>query len=515
MENINIELFPTRVADRRVPASAIPDNLVKQGIGGGYNPKNDTALIPSVDNAYARTIRLHESAHAIWSREPVSMNPVDQAIEDGKIHTLLQTTGHTRRDEVCTAIRDLRSIKKFIKSDRAVAGVALIRSAVILAKLEASVKGKTMLVTVAAKYHKQGNELLDQIITALRNAEYEKAKDLADVLVANDSMQGSPSQTPSDESAPTKLKVKLSTSKPEGGKQNKLPDGDLDLELDEDDKEELDEDEVEDELESSELEPEPKRERKITITVTKEQLAKLIPKIVEKQEKEQMQIMSHYDKDDIIVQLFDTGVVTKKTPMPIMYVHTLSPNVTRTVKGKGHVMPRSTSTGFKIRTNRLALSACNPNQTRLFTQKSTGGTILIDASGSMSLTDDQLYQLAEKVPAGSVAYFSGKIDCWFARIDNDRWVGDLVIYSHHGKIRRNNGTALPFKWGGNLVDYPAVRWLLQQPGPRHFICDGFYTGSEELATMTKNLVEASVANKSLNIYHDIPTFYAEWKKGNR
>jgi hypothetical protein len=446
------------------------------------------------------------------------MNPVDQAIEDGKIHTLLQTTGHTRRDEVCTAVRDLRSIKKFGNSDRVVAGVALIRSASILAKLEASVKGKAMLVKVAAKYHKQGNELLDQIIIALRNAEYEKAKDLADVLMANDSMS-SPSPTPSDEPAP-KLKVKLSTSKPKG-KQSKLPDGDLDLKLDDeedelDGEEELEDDEDEDASEDalekpSDLETEPKRERKITINVTTEQLAKLIPKIIEKQEKQQTEIMSHFDKDDITVQIFDTGVkTTGKAPMPKMYVHTLNPNVSRRVKGKGHVMPRNTSTGFKIRTNRLALSTCNPNQTRLFTQKSMGGTILIDASGSMCLSDNDLYQLAEKVPAGSVAYFSGKVDGWYEK--GQDWYGDLVIYSHHGKIRRDNGTKLPFRWGGNLVDYPAVRWLLQQPGPRHFICDGNYTGTDELMSMTSKLVYAAVANKTLNIYHDIPTFYEQWKK---
>lgn len=92
------------------------------------------------------------------------------------------------------------------------------------------------------------------------------------------------------------------------------------------------------------------------------------------------------------------------------------------------------------------------------------GTVLIDASGSMGVTPEDVYKLVLDAPAVTVAYYSG-----------DYGGGDLVIVAKDGKLADKEAFE---KWhhGGNIVDGPALMWLSAQKGPRIWVSDGQVTG---------------------------------------
>lgn len=115
----------------------------------------------------------------------------------------------------------------------------------------------------------------------------------------------------------------------------------------------------------------------------------------------------------------------------------------------------------------------NPLPQRLFVKKSgrkAGGTILVDASGSMG-SFDEIIPWMEKAPFGTIAYYSGGTSD-----------GELVIYARNGR----KADHFKHPHGGNTVDGPALDWLLQQPGPRIFITDrGFCGASDSYAQIVR------------------------------
>jgi len=93
-----------------------------------------------------------------------------------------------------------------------------------------------------------------------------------------------------------------------------------------------------------------------------------------------------------------------------------------------------------------------------------GGTVLVDTSGSMSLTAEQVEQIVRSAGgAAVVAIYSGKGD-----------VGELRIVAK-GDSRATNEYFKPFG-SGNVVDLPALQWLSKQPEPRLWVSDGCVTG---------------------------------------
>lgn len=94
------------------------------------------------------------------------------------------------------------------------------------------------------------------------------------------------------------------------------------------------------------------------------------------------------------------------------------------------------------------------------------GTILVDQSGSMSLSTDELIEILARWPGVIVAGYSGH-----------GGVGYLRILAEKGK--RVHDRDLPARVGGNIVDGPALDWLCKQPGPRVWISDGLVTGAYE------------------------------------
>ncbi len=92
-----------------------------------------------------------------------------------------------------------------------------------------------------------------------------------------------------------------------------------------------------------------------------------------------------------------------------------------------------------------------------------GGTVLIDNSGSMDFTAEQVREIMELAPAATIAFYEGCED-----------MGRLVIAAQRGKIMATEG--MQRKWGGNVVDGPALVWLASQAAPRYWVSDEGVSG---------------------------------------
>jgi hypothetical protein len=95
-----------------------------------------------------------------------------------------------------------------------------------------------------------------------------------------------------------------------------------------------------------------------------------------------------------------------------------------------------------------------------------GGAILIDCSGSMNLTTDELRSVVSRSPAATVALYAG--------LPGDQ-SGLLLIVGKNGRFAEiEEITSCLGK--GNIIDGPALRWLSRQPEPRIWVSDGCVTG---------------------------------------
>jgi hypothetical protein len=96
--------------------------------------------------------------------------------------------------------------------------------------------------------------------------------------------------------------------------------------------------------------------------------------------------------------------------------------------------------------------------------KLPGGTVLIDASGSMSLSAEQVSSIVDAAPGCIVANYSGN--------HND---GVLRILAKDGRRVSDSLCARP-SGGSNVIDYPAMKWAFKQRHPRILVSDFCVTG---------------------------------------
>lgn len=98
---------------------------------------------------------------------------------------------------------------------------------------------------------------------------------------------------------------------------------------------------------------------------------------------------------------------------------------------------------------------------KIFKQKMTalGGTILIDASGSMSFDGQDILEVMQQLPAVTIAMYNGSGD-----------TGDLRIIAKNGK-RVTEKYLDDYSGYGNIVDGPALEWLGTQPARRIWVSD--------------------------------------------
>ena len=110
------------------------------------------------------------------------------------------------------------------------------------------------------------------------------------------------------------------------------------------------------------------------------------------------------------------------------------------------------------------------------------GSVLIDCSGSMSLSDEDITFIMENSPGVTIATYC-----------SSAYTGYLHIVAKKGK--RAAPEDLQARYGGNGCDGPALTWLGKQPEPRVWICDGHVTGihdqsSRRLTEECRQIVKA-------------------------
>jgi len=103
-------------------------------------------------------------------------------------------------------------------------------------------------------------------------------------------------------------------------------------------------------------------------------------------------------------------------------------------------------------------------------RRGAGGTILIDASGSMNIDNAMLAKFVDRAPMATVAIYAG-----------DNIDGGIVIVAKDGKVAepRDISDCRDDLGCGNVVDGPALDWLGAQPQPRIWVCDGHVTGVDD------------------------------------
>lgn len=108
-------------------------------------------------------------------------------------------------------------------------------------------------------------------------------------------------------------------------------------------------------------------------------------------------------------------------------------------------------------------------QKRIFdsSKKGNGGVVIIDGSGSMRITTEDIVRIVESAHGATVAVYSAD-----SRNERD----NLLILAENGRMVET----LPERNGGNGVDAPALRWGIKQKKnsrtPVVFVTDGLVHG---------------------------------------
>jgi hypothetical protein len=103
-------------------------------------------------------------------------------------------------------------------------------------------------------------------------------------------------------------------------------------------------------------------------------------------------------------------------------------------------------------------------------RRARGGTVLLDVSGSMHLSPEDIRRLLTTAPAATIAIYSA----------SKNLSGELFILAHRGRQVAD----IPQHGALNVVDGPALRWLLRQRPPRIWVSDGLVTGTYDRLTRT-------------------------------
>jgi hypothetical protein len=102
------------------------------------------------------------------------------------------------------------------------------------------------------------------------------------------------------------------------------------------------------------------------------------------------------------------------------------------------------------------------------TKRNSGGVVLIDGSGSMSVESDDILKILNAAPGATIALYAHK--------EGSKNVPNFWVLAKDGKMIDK----LPHRHGGgNGVDGPALRWAIKakrfQNEPVLWVCDGHVT----------------------------------------
>src|SRR5947209_8372180 len=96
-------------------------------------------------------------------------------------------------------------------------------------------------------------------------------------------------------------------------------------------------------------------------------------------------------------------------------------------------------------------AGCRSSSTGGDGRRAPGGSVLIDASGSMGLDVGDIWEIVELVAGATVAAYAG-----------DGREGTLRILARGGRGVCQGDCAADLG-SGNIIDGPALRWLARQP----------------------------------------------------
>lgn len=130
---------------------------------------------------------------------------------------------------------------------------------------------------------------------------------------------------------------------------------------------------------------------------------------------------------------------------------------------------------------------------KIFKQKQRvqGGTILIDASGSMNFSGADILEIMQLLPAVNIAMYNGSGNHGDLHIiaKNGMRVDDKYLASHSGR--------------GNVVDGPALNWLASMPERRIWVSDmkvfGSNRGDSAGFNLLKDCYNICTANRIINL----------------
>ena len=129
---------------------------------------------------------------------------------------------------------------------------------------------------------------------------------------------------------------------------------------------------------------------------------------------------------------------------------------------------------------------------KIFKQKQhvLGGTILIDASGSMSFSGQDILDIMELLPAVTIAMYNGSGN-----------TGDLRIIARNG-MRVTEEQLDEWSGYGNVVDGPALHWLATMPERRIWVSDMYIFGAYGDTSgfnLMKDVHDTCIQNKIINL----------------
>ena len=168
---------------------------------------------------------------------------------------------------------------------------------------------------------------------------------------------------------------------------------------------------------------------------------------------------------------------------------TLEPPLTVNLQGrlKNNRMYRPADFGYNPKyINRYCIDR------KIFKQKQNvkGGTILIDASGSMSFNGQDILEIMQMLPAVNIAMYNGY-----------GHTGTLRVIARNG-MRVDDNYLDRYSGGGNVVDGPALRWLASMPPRRIWVSDMYVFGAGNNSSgfnLIKECYDLCTQNKIINL----------------
>jgi hypothetical protein len=123
---------------------------------------------------------------------------------------------------------------------------------------------------------------------------------------------------------------------------------------------------------------------------------------------------------------------------------------------------------------------------KVFTSKKSvlGGSLMIDFSGSMGLSEQDAREIIDYLPAANIA---GYVGYGYAIDDYD---GMIQIIAKDGRIDTNAIRNMN-EFGQNSVDLEALKWLAEQPEPRIWVSDQQVVGVNDETRRSQNLNKES------------------------